>query len=193
LSRLVSSKAPPEGSAGSRFLISIGILVAVAMDVAVVFAVMALASIEISLAVLAALLTIIGYSVNDSVVLWGHVQNRQARLKQDGRILAPEDIVTGSVDDVLSRAVLTSLTTIVPAIAVLLVGIKPLESFAWVIITGGVAGTLSSMFVVGSFAVAALRRDERPTAPPTPPDEAGGAPMAPRLEEVRQALTRVEE
>ena len=104
---------------------------------------------------IAGLLTILGYSVNDSVVLWSHIRQRWAELRDK---LTVTEVVTRAVDGILSRALLTSLSTLVPAMVILAVGLTPLIDFAWVMIAGVVSGTLSSIFVVGSFAVRALER-----------------------------------
>ena len=172
-------------SAGSRLLIFSGILLAVVVDVAVILMVLALSRIEIGLPVVAAILTVIGYSVNDSVVLWSHVRNRHRAAKKSCAL----ELVTGSVDSILSRALLTSLSTMVPALAILIVGLRPLEGFAWVMIVGTLAGTLSSIFVVGSFAVRVLERESRFAAPSSAakPVRAAGlsrGEIARRLQEV---------
>ncbi len=144
---------------GSRMLIFAGVLTAVLLDLGVTWAVMTVLEIPINLPVIAALLTIIGYSVNDSVVLWSHVQARWAAHDDRRRPNAAVEVVTESVDRILSRAVLTTASTLVPAVTILTVGLTPLSDFAWVMLAGTVAGTLSSMFVVGWFAVRALERD----------------------------------
>ncbi len=131
-----------------------GVLAAVLLDVAVVLAALAALEIPISLAVVAGLLTILGYSVNDSVVLWSHVRRRWLE-RRGGH--SPAEVVSLAVDGILSRALLTSLSTLVPALTILAVGLTPLADFAWVMIAGVVSGTLSSIFVVGSFAVRALQ------------------------------------
>ncbi|MCP3964719.1 MAG: hypothetical protein GY719_43385 [bacterium] len=147
---------------GSRLLIFTGILLAVIVDVGVVLAVLSAFRIEVGLPVVAAILTVVGYSVNDSVVLWSHVRGRHQAAKRSASAL---ELVTAGVDGILSRALLTSLSTMVPALAILIVGLRPLEGFAWVMIAGTLAGTLSSIFVVGSFAVRALERETRATVP----------------------------
>ena len=137
----------------ARLRIWSGVLSAVRLDVAVVLAVMAVRGIPITLPVGAGLLTVLGYSVNDSVVLWDHIRRRWA---EGSCRRSPAEVVTAAVDGILSRALLTSLSTLVPALVILAVGLTPLVDFAWVILAGVVSGTLSSMFVVGSFAVRAL-------------------------------------
>ncbi len=158
---LTTRKARPL-SAGSRGLIFAGILLAVVLDVAVILMFLAHTRFAIDLPIVAALLTVIGYSVNDSVVLWSHVRNQHVdegnRTGVGPSIFA---LVSNSVDSILSRACLTSLSTMVPAMAILIVGLRPLEGFAWVMIVGTLAGTLSSLFVVGTMAVRALEREQR--------------------------------
>jgi len=130
-----------------------GVLMAVLTDVAVMLMAAALFSIPISLPVLAAMLTIIGYSINDSVVLWSHVQDRSAT----GDDASPRASVVDAVDRIASRAFLTSLSTMVPALTILVVGLTPLADFAKMMIVGTLAGTFSSLFIVGSFAERALQ------------------------------------
>lgn len=141
-------------AARTRWRIFLGITLAVVTDVLVVLTFLALGRIPINLAVIAALLTIVGYSVNDSVVLWSHLQSQAV---ERGASIVEQ--VTKGVDQLLSRAWLTSLSTMAPAIAILAVGLDPLADFAWTIIVGTVQGTLSSLFIVGSFAVRALATD----------------------------------
>lgn len=143
--------AAASSSAGTR--IFVGTLLAVLIDVGVVLTSLALLGIPIGMPVVAALLTIVGYSVNDSMVLWSHLSQPTAADSS----LSLRERVTEGVDRILSRTLLTSLSTMVPAIAILVVGIQPLTGFASAVLVGTVAGTLSSMFVVASFAA----RDER--------------------------------
>lgn len=135
-----------------RSLVFAGVLLAVLLDVAVVLAVLASLGLSIGLPAVAALLTVVGYSVNDSVVLWGQVRREHAK----SPTAEPVAVVTAAADRVLSRQVLTSASTAIPAIALLVVGLEPLRAFAWAILAGTVAGTLSSIFVVGRFAAWAL-------------------------------------
>ena len=143
----------------TRFLILCGVLGAVAVDLALCAAAMAVLRIPLSLTVVAALLTIIGYSVNDSVVLWGHTRRHHVPGSSG------TESVSASVDRILVRAALTSLSTMVPALAILLMGLEPLRDFAWVILVGTAAGTLSSLFVVGTVTAYALDRERRRPRP----------------------------
>ena len=110
--------------------------------------------------VIAALLTIIGYSVNDSMVLWSRLS---APVKKGAQRVHR---ITEEVDRILSRTLLTSLSTLIPAITILLVGLEPLRGFAWAVLVGTVAGTFSSMFVVASFVAYGVASE---TAPMTEP------------------------
>ncbi len=155
IDRALSSRRRGTLPASARMKIFTGVLLAVMLDVAVVLAVMAALEIPVNLPVIAGLLTILGYSVNDSVVLWTHIRHRWDEWR--GEHTATQ-VVTLAVDGILSRALLTSLSTLVPALVILAVGLTPLVDFAWVMIAGVVSGTLSSIFVVGSFAARALER-----------------------------------
>jgi SecD/SecF fusion protein len=168
LNRLLSSTRSPSSSQRTRALIFAGIMVAIVLDVAVMLATLSLLHLPISLAVVAGILAVIGYSVNDSVVLWCHIQNLQAELQKEKRAMAPLRLVTTAIDRISSRALLTTASTVLPALTILAVGLTPLADFAWVVIAGTVTGTLSSIFVVGSFALRALENETLPT-----PDDTG--------------------
>ena len=174
LERVLSARHRPALPAAARLTVFTGVLAAVAVDVAIVLAVAALLEIPINLPVIAGLLTILGYSVNDSVVLWENVRRRWSELGQETNlpdsVLGAErtaaEVVTQTVDAVLSRTLLTSVSTLVPALVILMVGLTPLLDFARVMIAGVVSGTLSSIFVVGVFAVRALERQPAPRPSP---------------------------
>ena len=73
--------------------------------------------------------------------------------------MAPLRLVTSAIDRISSRALLTTASTVLPALTILAVGLTPLADFAWVVIVGTVTVTLSSIFVVGSFALRALENE----------------------------------
>jgi protein-export membrane protein SecD/preprotein translocase SecF subunit len=160
--RLVFAQSLAGGSRRARLLVFAGVLTAVICDLGVILMVMALFGLDLNLPVVAAMLTIVGYSVNDSVVLWSHIQQRWSQRHQPDAPSSALEVVSSSVDRVLSRAVLTSLSTMVPALTILGLGMTPLIGFAWVIVVGTAAGTCSSLFIVGSFAAHALAREARP-------------------------------
>lgn len=145
----------------NRLLVFSGVLLAVVLDLALILSVLAAMQIPISLAVVAALLAIVGYSVNDSVVLWSHVQQAwrlSAGASRSERRTSLQ-VVGDAVDEILGRAVLTTVSTAIPAVVILALGPDTLRDFAIAILVGSVAGTLSSLFVVGTFARWALDRE----------------------------------
>lgn len=152
-------------SPSSRLRVFGGLLLAVIVDLGVVLAALTLLGQPVGLPAVAALLAIVGYSVNDSVVLWSHVQQGWERCRKLPRKErpSPREVVTRAVDEITSRAVLTTVSTAIPAGAILVTGPEALRSFAWVILLGTLSGTLSSLFVVGSTATAALGREDART------------------------------
>ncbi len=162
INEALGTRAARPVAAATRLWIFGGILLAVVVDVAVVLAAAAWLGIDLGLPVVAALLTVVGYSVNDSVVLWSHVRGVH---REAAELRPAREVVSAAVDRILSRAGLTSLSTMVPALAILIVGLEPLAGFAWAMIAGTLAGTLSSIFIVGAFAARALEREAvRPLA-----------------------------
>jgi SecD/SecF fusion protein len=158
--RIFFSRSATTSSLSTRLWVFAGTLLAVLADLAVVVVFMVHLRIDISLPVVAAVLTIIGYSVNDSVVLWSHIQGRwTSRLTEEDNS-SPLAVVTSCVDRILSRTLLTSLSTMLPAVTILMLGLTALADFAWVMIAGTLAGTLSSIFIVGIFARKALEHEQ---------------------------------
>jgi SecD/SecF fusion protein len=143
---------------------SFGIVVAVIHDILIMLLFCWILDIDISLPVIAAILTMMGYSVNDSVVLWAHIQNLYEMREPPKSKNEAVSIVSQSIDSVFVRTILTSITTIIPAISIIAVGIVELTDFAAVIFVGVISGTFSSMFIVGSFAVESI------TVKITPPE-----------------------
>lgn len=176
IERLLSASPPPGIARAVRVTVLYGILTAVVLDLLFVTTAMALFRIPINLPVVGAALSIIGYSVNDSVVLWSFIRKRWTESRRETPRPSALAVVTESVDAVLSRTVLTSLSTLVPAIMILIVGLTPLVDFALVLLVGIVAGTFSSLFVVGSFARRALEGSAK----------RAGASVASRREGVRE-------
>lgn len=141
----------------STYRVSLGIVTAVIHDILIMLLFCALIGIDVSLPVIAAIITMVGYSINDSVVLWAHIQNLYIARDPINSEAGAVDIVSESIDIVLSRTILTSITTLIPGLSILFTGISELASFALVIIVGVVSGTFSSIFIVGSFAVKSLK------------------------------------
>jgi preprotein translocase SecF subunit len=138
---------------------AIGGIVATLHDVLVTLACLAVAGYDLSLNVTAALLTITGYSVNDTIVVFDRVrENLKAGPRQ-----TLEHVVNLSVNQTLSRTVITAGTTFLAALALFLFGGEALEGFAFTMLVGVVCGTYSTVFIASAVAIALSRRKRRPS------------------------------
>ncbi len=145
--------------AGSKFWVSFGVILSLVHDLCVIVVGCYVLKIDISLSVVAGILTILGYSVNDSVVLWSNIEERAAAVAKSnpGKSIDPKSVVVDSVDAILSRTFLTAVSTMIPALVIILMDITPIKDFAWIMLIGTVAGTLSSYYVLGPFSLLTLR------------------------------------
>ena len=128
-----------------RFVFRYGIAAIVALihDVLLTVGVFSLLDLEVSLSVIAAFLTIIGYSLNDTIVVFDRIrENMKLRRKE-----SYADVINRSINECLSRTVLTSLTTFFVAITLYLFGGPVIHDFAFALSFGVVIGTYSSMFI----------------------------------------------
>jgi protein-export membrane protein SecD/preprotein translocase SecF subunit len=147
-----------------RFAFAVGAVAATLHDVLVTLACVALAGYDLSLNVVAALLTIIGYSVNDTIVIFDRVWENARRMPAAGL----DAVVNLSVNQTLSRTVITAGTTLLSVIALYAFGGEALRGFAFTMLVGIVAGTYSTVFIASATAVLlsgnpALRRGSRST------------------------------
>ena len=126
-------------------------VIAVFHDVIVCLGAMSLFGKEFSLPVLAALLTIIGFSVNDTIVAYDRLRENRGRGSQRGKSFA--DQMNDAVNQTLSRTVLTSLTVFFTTAILLFLGGKTLEDFAFVLFVGVITGTYSTIYVAGALVV----------------------------------------
>jgi preprotein translocase subunit SecF len=126
-------------------------VVAVFHDVVVCLGAMSLFGREFSLPVLAALLTIIGFSVNDTIVAYDRLRENRGRGSQRGKTFA--DQMNDAINQTLSRTVLTSLTVFISTAILLFLGGKVLEDFAFVLFVGVITGTYSTIYVAGALVV----------------------------------------
>jgi preprotein translocase subunit SecF len=126
-------------------------VIAVFHDVIVCLGALSLTSREFSLPVLAALLTIIGYSVNDTIVAYDRLRENRGKFSQKGRSFP--DQMNDAVNQTLSRTILTALTTFLSAAILLFFGGKTLEDFAFVLFIGVITGTYSTTYVAAALVV----------------------------------------
>jgi preprotein translocase subunit SecF len=128
-----------------RFVFRYGIaaIVALVHDVLLTLGVFSLLDLEVSLSVIAAFLTIIGYSLNDTIVVFDRIrENMKLRRKESYR-----DVINRSINECLSRTVLTSLTTFFVAFTLYIFGGPVIHDFAFALSFGVIVGTYSSMFI----------------------------------------------
>jgi preprotein translocase subunit SecF len=126
-------------------------VVAVFHDVIVCLGALSITGREFSLPVLAALLTIIGYSVNDTIVAYDRLRENRAKVGTKGKTFAQQ--MNDAVNQTLSRTILTSLTTFLSTAILLFLGGKTLEDFAFVLFIGVITGTYSTIYVAGAIVV----------------------------------------
>jgi preprotein translocase subunit SecF len=127
-------------------------IVAVFHDVLVSVGALSLTDREFSLPVLAAILTIIGYSVNDTIVAYDRLRENRGRLgQQKGTPFAQQ--MNTAINQTLSRTVLTALTTFFTTAVLLFFGGKVLEDFAFALFVGVITGTYSTIYIAGALVV----------------------------------------
>jgi preprotein translocase subunit SecF len=130
-----------------RFEVRFGLaaVIATAHDILVTLGFLALFRIEIALPTVAAILTILGYSLNDTIVVFDRI--RENMQSKGGRRRDPIELVNQSINETLPRTVLTSATTLAVLVALLVLGGAVIRDFTMVLILGVIVGTYSSIFV----------------------------------------------
>ena len=120
-----------------------GAVVAVIHDLAITGGILVMVGVEFDLRILAAMLAILGYSLNDTIIIYDRIrENMEIRTRAD-----LEDVLNMSVNQTLSRTVLTSLTTIVALLSLYFLGGDVIRPFAFAMLIGVVVGTYSSVFI----------------------------------------------
>ena len=144
-------------------------VIAVFHDTIITLGLFSLFNKEISLTVVAALLTLVGYSMNDTIVTFDRIRENLKILRRE----AMEPLVNLSVNQTLSRTVLTSGLTLLTALALFLFGGQVLNGFSFALVCGIIVGTYSSVFVASPILIFwhnFLEGRKRPTsAPPSVP------------------------
>ncbi|WP_417240888.1 protein translocase subunit SecD [Celeribacter halophilus] len=125
---------------------AVGAVVALVHDVAITIGIFALFGIQFDLTIIAALLTIVGYSLNDTVVVFDRVRENLRRYKK----LDLAQVLNMSINETLSRTVMTSGTTLIALIALLVLGGDVIRGFVFAMTLGVVVGTWSSVFVAST-------------------------------------------
>ncbi|MEZ5319761.1 MAG: protein translocase subunit SecF [Vicinamibacterales bacterium] len=141
-----------------NFTFAVGAIVAVFHDLLVTMAFLTWFGYDISLNVIAALLTITGYSVNDTIVIFDRVRENQRMMRREPL----ESVVNTSVNQTLSRTIITSGTTFLTVLALFALGGEVLRSFSFTMLVGIITGTYSSVFIAAAIAVIISRRRTQP-------------------------------
>ena len=132
-----------------EFIFAIGAIAAIAHDVIITLGIFSILDYEISLSVIAAFLTIVGYSLNDTIVIFDRIRENLKTLKR-GSIT---DTVNKSINESLSRTIVTSLTTLFVVLILYFFGGEVIHSFSFALIIGVLIGTYSSIFVASLIVV----------------------------------------
>ena len=141
---------------------AVGAVAATAHDAVVVLGYFALLGVEFDLSVLAAILAVIGYSLNDTIVVFDRVRENFLDMRKGG----PLDIVNAAVNQTLARTLVTGVTTLAVLLALFFFGGEILHGFSVALIAGIIIGTYSSIFVA-SAVVVALGVTREDLLPPT--------------------------
>ena len=128
---------------------ALGSVSALAHDVLITLGLFSVLGIEFDLTVLAAILAVIGYSLNDTIVVSDRIRENFRKLREG----SPEEIINASLTQTLNRTMVTSITTALVLIALLVVGGELIKGFATALLFGVVIGTYSSIYVASSIAL----------------------------------------
>ena len=132
-----------------EFIFAIGAIAAIAHDVIITLGIFSILGYEISLPIVAAFLTIVGYSLNDTIVIFDRIRENMKTRKKDPVAAT----VNKSINESLSRTIVTSLTTLMVVITLYIFGGEVIHYFSFALIIGVLVGTYSSIFVASLIVV----------------------------------------
>ncbi len=133
-----------------EYRFSIGSVAALVHDVIITLGVFSMLQLDFDLTVLAAVLAVIGYSLNDTIVVFDRIRENFRKMRKG----SPEEIVNASLNQTLSRTLMTSFTTILVLLALFFVGGEAIHGFATALLLGIFVGTYSSIYVASAAALA---------------------------------------
>jgi preprotein translocase subunit SecF len=125
---------------------SVGAVAALVHDIVITMGIISMLQVEFDLTVVAALLAVIGYSLNDTIVLFDRIRENFPRLRK----ASPLEVVNTSVNETLSRTLMTSITTLLVLMALFSFGGEIIHAFAFTLIIGVLVGTYSSIYVAST-------------------------------------------
>ena len=153
-----------------RFSFAAGAIVATFHDILVTLAFLTWFGYDISLNVIAAILTIAGYSVNDTIVIFDRVRENQRHARREPLM----ELVNKSVNQTLSRTIITAGVTFLAVLALYLFGGEVLRGLSFTLLVGIITGTYSTVFIASAIAIMLSPRTPSPASPA--PAKAGSAP-----------------
>ena len=132
-----------------EFQYAVAAIIALIHDVLITMGAFSLADKEFTLVIVAAFLTIIGYSLNDTIVVFDRIREN---MRRKGKTLL-KDVINASINQTLSRTILTSGTTLLVVVALFFLGGEIIHDFSFALISGVLVGTYSSIFIASVFLV----------------------------------------
>src|SRR5436309_9960019 len=161
-----------------QFSFGVGAVVATIHDLLITFAFLAFFRYDMTLNVIAAILTMTGYSTNDTIVIFDRVRENLRSMRRDSM----RDVINASVNQTLSRTIITAGTALLTSLALFFFGGEVLHGFAFTMVVGIITGTYSSVFVAA--AVVTFWRGRGPAraaahapAPPPPNQPSRSKPL----------------
>ena len=145
-----------------------GAVIALVHDVVIIMGIFALFQFDFDLTVLAALLAVIGYSLNDTIVVYDRIRENFRKLRKR----TPLEVINTSLNQTLSRTLMTSITTLLVLVSLFVFGGKVIHSFSLALILGVLVGTYSSIYVASPVALA-LGVSQEDLMPPKKETEEG--------------------
>ena len=122
---------------------SVGSIIALFHDVVITLGIFSVLSLEINLSIIAAVLTIVGYSMNDTVVIYDRIRENLFKYTK----ISISDVANLSINETLARTIITSVTTLLALVSIYILGGEILRGFSFAMILGVIIGTYSSIFV----------------------------------------------
>ena len=121
-------------------------LIGIVHDVLIMFVFTILFRIQINTPFIAALLTIVGYSINNTIIIFDRIRSNRQKMSGD---VSLNEIVNTSIRETLNRSVNTTITTLIALVVLFVLGVESIKTFTLPIIIGVIAGFFSSVFIAG--------------------------------------------
>jgi preprotein translocase subunit SecF len=169
-----------------QFSFGVGAVVATIHDLLITFAFLAFFRYDMTLNVIAAILTMTGYSTNDTIVIFDRIRENLRSMRRDSM----RDVINASINQTLSRTIITPGTALLTALALFFFGGEVLHGFAFTMVVGIITGTYSSVFIAA--AIVSLWRGSAPTraAAHAPASSSPTAPQQPQRRQKPQRKAR---